>query len=203
MTASPDLTALLGELQAGDASARERLWPLVYDELHALAARAMREERAGHTLQATALVHEAWLRLADGTQVGSSGLPHFLATAAGVIRHVLVDHARARAAEKRGGERRRISLTVADGLPAGGDAQACAVDVLALDEALRELARLSERQAKVVELRWFAGLDVDETAAALGVSARTVTGDWRVARAWLAERLADHDDGARAAQRGD
>ena len=186
---SPDVTRVLSELGAGDAGARERLWPLVYDELHGLAQQAMASERRGHTLQSTALVNEAFLRLVGREPVGFAGRTHFFATAAQVMRHILVDHARAHRAEKRGGDRGRITLTglAEDGVAAPSVVDA--VDVLALDEALRELATLNARQAQVVELRFFGGLDVEQTAAALGVSERTVKGDWRVARAWLAGRL--------------
>jgi RNA polymerase sigma factor (TIGR02999 family) len=186
---SPDLTRVLAELDAGHAEARDRLWPLVYDELHGLAQQAMARERRDHTLQSTALVNEAFVRLVGRETVGFAGRTHFFATAAKVMRHILVDHARAHRAEKRGGDRGRISLTGFAEEGAAAPPGADAVDVLALDEALNELAVLSQRQAQVVELRFFGGMDVEQTAAALGVSERTVKGDWRVARAWLARRL--------------
>lgn len=185
---SPEVTRVLSDIAAGDGSARERLWPLVYDELRGLAQKAMAGERRDHTLQSTALVNEAWLRLVGPAREGFAGRTHFFATAAQVMRHILVDHARARRADKRGGDRGRVTLTgvaEAGATPSGPDA----VDVLALDEALTELARLSPRQAQVVELRFFGGLEVEQAAAVLGVSERTVKGDWRVARAWLASRL--------------
>jgi len=187
---SPELTQVLQRIDQGDPTARDRLWPLVYDELHGLARKAMAGERRDHTLQATALVHEAWLRLVGREPVGFNGRTHFFATAAQVIRHVLVDAARAHRADKRGGDRGRITLTgFGDAEAAADHASADDVDLLALDEALEALAALDERQARVVELRFFGGLDVAATAAVLGVSERTVKGDWRVAKAWLARRL--------------
>ncbi len=168
------------EPPADDALLRE-----VYDDLRDLAARHLSRERAGHTLQPTALAHEAWLRMS----VQRAGPPPersaFLAAASTTIRRVLVDHARARGAAKRGGDAQRVEaeLVTEDG--------ARAVDLMALDDALGELATLQPRQARVVELRFFGGLGGDEVAEVLGVSPRTVDNDWRVARAWLAARLAD------------
>lgn len=163
-------------------SARD-LFPLVYRELHLLAERWMRREPRGHTLQATAVVHEAYLRLAawDGHCHDTT---HFHAVAVRAIRQVLVNHAQSRRAMRRGGELRRVPLRDDLSLLDGPD-----VDLLALDEALTSLEGLHERQVRVIELRFFGGLSVDEVAEVLGCSPRTVDGDWAVARAWLRERL--------------
>jgi len=160
---------------------------VVYAELKDLAASALRGERVGHTLQATALVHEAWLRLVDQSRVAFGSREHFLGTAALAMRRVLVDHARARGREKRGGNARREILD--EDLCAERSALDLDLDVLALDQGLEELARHSARAAKVVELRFFAGLSEEETAATLGVARPTVTRDWRAARAWLSDWL--------------
>jgi RNA polymerase sigma factor (TIGR02999 family) len=174
----------------GDSSAEARLLPLIYEDLRALAARHLRAEKAQHTLQATALVHEAWLRLIECERMDWKGKTHFFAMAATMLRRVLVDHARSRAARKRGGGAERITLSEVDAPPSVDR-----LDVLALDEALEELARTSPRQTRVVELRFFAGLSVEETAFALGVSQDTVHADWRFARAWLNRELARGEAG--------
>ncbi len=184
MPVSEQTTQILVDLGNGDRSAAKRLMPLVYDELRGLAARYMQQERAEHTLQATAIVHEAYLRLIDQSRVDWKGRAHFVAVAAEMIRRVLIDHAREQRAAKRGGSAHRITLTDAIG--------ACEreqIDVLALDEALNELSALNERHGKVVELRFFGGLSIDETAHVLDVSPQTVGSDWRMARAWLRQRL--------------
>ena len=168
----------------GDRSAADQLLPLVYDELHGLAEHFMAQERVDHTLQATALVNEAYMRLIDQTQVDWQGRVHFCAVASQMIRRILVDHARKRSAAKRGGGASRVDLTDILDL-----SEEIGVDLLGLDEALQELRGLHERQARVVELRFFGGLTVQETAAILEISPRTVKGDWRLARAWLRERL--------------
>ena len=174
----------------GDGSAAERLVPLVYDDLRAIAARQLRQERPGHTLQPTALVNEALLRLAGGGTVPAASRLEYLVIASRVIRQVLVDHARRRTARKRGGDRNGHRVTLADLVEPAPDAGPdLAVDLEQLDEALHALATRSARQARVVELRFFGGLSVDETARALDVSPRTVKGDWRVARAWLRRAL--------------
>ena len=162
---------------------------LLYGELRALAADFLRRERSDHTLQPTALVHEAWMRLSvqDESRWGSRA--HFFALAAQAMRRVLIDHARRKRADKRGGGARRITLA-RDVTPPGDSSD---VDLLALDDALDRLAELDARQARVVELRYFAGLTVDEVAEALGVSPRTVAGEWRLARAWLSQRLAGQE----------
>ncbi len=174
----------LADLSAGDATAADRLTPLLYTELRALAGSFLRKERADHTLQPTALVHEAWLRLAGQPSSAWTDTAHFKAVAAGVMRRVLVDHARRRASDKRGGDWRRVSLSGA----AEGMAPDIA-DVLALDQALHRLAGLHARQARVAELRFLAGLSVEETAHVLGVDPRTVKSDWATARLFLAQEL--------------
>lgn len=181
---SSDVTRWLREWSAGDPSAADRLLPVVYRELHRLAAGYLSRERRGHTLQATALVNEAWLRLA-GQGTTWQGRAHFLGIAAQAMRRVLVDHARRRAAAKREGEAARITL--ADDVP---DAAREGVDLVLLDDALARLAALDARQARVVEMRFFAGLDVAETAAALDVSEKTVKRDWAAAKAFLHRELA-------------
>lgn len=184
---------LLGRMRAGDdadrSEAARALLDLLYSELRSLAGSFFRGQAAAHTLQPTALVHEAWMRLADrdGSEVNDRS--HFLALAATAMRHILVDHARAKSAAKRGGDRERVMVESQWGglEPAGGSDPA---DVVALDDALSRLAELDPRQAKIVEMRVFAGMTVDETAEALGVSPRTVDLDWRMARAWLSRELA-------------
>ena len=182
------VTGLLQAWAAGDPAALEALLPAVYGELRRRAARALRRESPGHTLQTTDLVHEAYLRLVDQRQGVGANRAQFLGLAAVCMRRVLVDHARARQAAKRGGGARQITLT---DLPVGDDSgDEPAVDVLALDDALRRLAQLDPQQGRVVELRYFGGLNIEETAAALGVSPSTVKREWAVARAWLRRELA-------------
>lgn len=159
----------------------------VYEELRALAQAKLLQERPGHTLQATALVHEAFVRLSAQNRAGTQSKSQFMAIAAETMRRVLVDHARARLTEKRGGDRRRVTLS--DSI---ADDSSPAVDVLELDEVLDELARVDERAARVVTLRFFGGLDVAATADLLGVSDRTIKSEWRFARAWLQDRLKSH-----------
>ena len=193
---SNDVTRLLSALENGEPKAAEELLPLVYAELRALAARRLGEERPGQTLQATALVHEAYLRLAggpDGAAPRWDHAGHFFAAAAESIRRILIERARARGAEKRGGDRMRVTL----------DTQAQAVEVdqdqlLDLDEALKALALEDARKARLVELRYFGGLELEACAKLLGISAATADRDWSFARAWLAARLAQ-DAKARAA----
>lgn len=184
MTANHDKTDTLMRVTAGEQRAAEELLPLVYDELRALAARYLRQERGNHTLQATELVHEAYLRMIDQTRVDWKNRAQFFAIAAEMIRRILVDHARRRAAAKRGGAAVRLTLDesmIAD--------TASNVDLLALDAALQDLAALNDRQARIVELRFFGGLSHEETAVALHVAERTVRRDWRLAKAWLGQRL--------------
>jgi len=175
-----DLTRLLLAWSAGDPEALERLTPLVYQELHRLAAAYMARERPGHTLQATALVHEAYLRLVDLQGVGWRDRAHFFAVAARTMRRILVDFARAREYQKRAGGGDRVSLEeslVISGEPGAG--------LVALDDALNRLAAIDDRKSRIVELRFFGGLQVDETAEALNISSETVMRDWRAAKAWL------------------
>ncbi len=174
-----------------DGNAADELLPLVYDELRRMARNLFRSERVNHTLQPTALVHEAYLRLVDLENVDWQGRQHFFATAARMMRRLLIDEARARRSAKRGGERKRVDIELVDGsLFAGDFAEKLSIEeVLALDQALDRLAVLEERQARVVELRFFGGLDSAETAELLGVSLRTVEGDWTHAKAWLRREL--------------
>jgi len=183
-----DVTVVLEQMRNGDKNAADKLLPLVYDEFRALARHYLAQERANHTLQPTALVHEAYMKLVDQTRVDWQGRSHFFAVAAQAMRRILVDHARSRQRDKRGGGRARVILDEAVALSPQKDE-----DVLALDEALERLAALDPRQAKVVELRFFGGLSVEEVAEALGVSKRTVEGDWTFARAWLSRELRDED----------
>jgi len=181
-----ELTALLQAWSAGDAAAASRLIPLVYDELRRQAARQLRRERPDHTLRPTALVHEAYVRMVGQERASWQSRTQFFAVAAQVMRRVLVDHARQHAAAKRAGGWQRVTLED----QRAGAAPAPEVDVLALDRALQELAALDPRREKIVELRFFAGLTLEEAAQALGVSEATVTREWRLARAWLHRRLA-------------
>jgi RNA polymerase sigma factor (TIGR02999 family) len=180
---SSEVSRLLLAWRGGDTTAIERLLPLVYDELHALARRHLRGERPDHTLQPTALIHEAYLRLC-GADVAWEGRVHFLAVAAQTMRRVLVDYARTRARDKRGGGAAPITLD--DALVVSPERPD---DVLALDEALQRLSTLDERKAHAVELHYFGGLTYDETAAALNVSAATVDRELRMAKAWLYREL--------------
>ncbi|HEY0171506.1 MAG TPA: sigma-70 family RNA polymerase sigma factor [Pyrinomonadaceae bacterium] len=190
MTLSPkQVTELLIEWREGDEAALGRLMPLVYEELRRMAARYMRGEREGHTLQASALVNEAYLRLADHRNMQWQGRAHFFGVAAQAMRRVLVDHARTRDSGKRGGDQQKVVLEEAALAVVEPEA-----DLVALDEALRELARLSERKARVVELRYFGGLSVEEAAEVLGVAPVTVMRDWRIAKMWLLRELSNRRD---------
>ena len=172
-------TELLIAWAGGDDRARERMLPLVYDELRRLAAGYLRRERPGHTLQPTALVHEAYVRLIDQRQVDWTNRAQFIGLAAVMMRRVLVNHARDRIADKRGGGAEHVPLTVA------GDLGAPEVGVLDLHQALERLADLDERKGRIVELKFFGGLTMDEIAQTLGVSRATVERDWKFSRAWL------------------
>jgi RNA polymerase sigma factor (TIGR02999 family) len=187
MTSGSDhvVTDLLQAWASGDQAALDELLPLVYDELRRQARRYMRGQPAGQTLQTTALVHEAYLRLVDHSAVEWNGRAHFFGVASKAMRSILVDHARARNAAKRGGAARTIALDDAGGL-AGPQAS---VDVLALHEALGRLAELDSRKSELVELRYFGGLGIDEAAAVMGVSPATVKREWTTARAWLRREL--------------
>ncbi len=179
-----DVTGLLLSWRQGDAAALDRLVPLVYDELRRVARRHLQREVPGHALQATALVHEVYLRLVDVERLTLNNRTHFLAVAAKLMRQVLVDHARRQHAGKRGGGVTMMSLD--DVSPVAPPAS---VDVLALDQALAALASVDARQSQVVELRFFAGLNIDEAAEALGMSSATVEREWALAKAWLFRRL--------------
>ena len=180
----PEVTKLLREWSEGREEAREALLGLVYDPLRAIAERHLHGERAGHTLQPTALVHELYLRLVDQRQVDWNDRTHFFAVAAKVMRRILVDHARRRNSEKRGGGVAPVTI---------GAALEKAVeenfDVVALDAALESLENIYPQQARVVELRFYGGLTIDETAAAMRISAATVSREWTMARAWLRRAL--------------
>lgn len=184
--AGDEVTLLLERVRGGDAAARDELYPLVYRELRDLAGSWFRRQGSDHTLQATALVHEAWIKLADVPAATIEHRAHFFALAARTMRQVLVDHARARSAEKRGGD--RTPITYVD-VPGGGGLET--LDLLALEEALERLARRSELKARIVELRFFGGLGGDEIALVLGISPSSVDREWRFTRAWLAEELAE------------
>ena len=183
-----EITQLLLDVQAGDKEASERLWRAVYDKLRRIARHRLRGERAGHTLDTTDLVHEAYLKLVDQTRVEWQDRVHFLAMAARVMRNILIDYARRRNAQKRGGGAPHLALdhvTVS--------AEDSAEMFLALDEALDELTENDERLGRVVEYRFFGGMTEEEIAAALGVSKRTVRRDWRKAKAWLARAIGEYD----------
>lgn len=182
-TLAPSVTRLLEAARSGDTSALDRLLPMLYDELHGIAARHMLGERPDHTLQPTALVHEAFLRLIGGAPMSFENRAHFLRAASQAMRHVLVDHARARNAAKRGAA---IRVTLDEAI--AGHVEPI-IDMLILDEALTRLAAAEPRWAQVVELRFFGGLEVTEVAEVLGISAATVKRDWRFARAWLEKEL--------------
>lgn len=186
MTESPgEVTRLLAELKLGNKDALGRLMPLVYRELRRLAGHYLRVERIGHTLQPTALVHEAYLRLVEQDRADWQSRGQFMGVAAQLMRRILVDHARARGMAKRGGSAVRIDVW---GLDLGIDAPKFE-EILAVDEALQRLGELDPQQSRVVELRYFAGLTVEETAEALGISPRTVKRDWAMAAAWLRVEL--------------
>lgn len=182
-----NITGLLKAWVAGDSAARERLVPLVYDELHKLAHRYRRKAGAGNTLQTTALVHEAYLRLVDIDNVDWHDRAHFFAVSAQLMRRILVDAARARHALKRGGKAGPLEILNMDEIPATDSARGA--DVVALDDALTALAKLDPRRARIVELRVFGGLSVEETAEVVGLSPPSVMRDWRLAKAWLLREL--------------
>ena len=199
-----EVTRLLHEhASRGDADGESprpaEILPLVYGELRRLANHYLQAERAGHTLQATALVHEAYMRLVDQTRVEWQGRTHFFAVAAKAMRRILVDHARSRLREKRGGDMQRVTL--GEDVPPRADGFLDVEDVIALDEALTRLAELDPRQAAIVEQRVFAGSTVKEAAANLGVSLRTAEADWAHAKAWLARELAQSGAGDGAAEK--
>ncbi|MBX3351812.1 MAG: sigma-70 family RNA polymerase sigma factor [Phycisphaeraceae bacterium] len=187
-TPDPNVTQLLRAVSKGDDRDRERLMAAVYDDLHRLAASHLRGERANHTLQPTALVHEAYLRLINQRLTDWNDRLHFFSIASTIIRRILIDHARERRALKRGGVAGRVSIDTHE--PAAPEQD---LDLLALDEALRDLAQLDERQSRIVELRFFGGCTIEEIAELLGVGKRTVDRDWMAAKAWLYCRLRDSE----------
>jgi RNA polymerase sigma factor (TIGR02999 family) len=184
MHSRKDVTDLLIDWSEGDQEALNKLMPLVYDELHRLASRYLRRERTGHTLQTTALVHEAYLKLVDQRNANLKNRVQFFSAAANVMRHLLVDYARSRKAFKRGGDYCRLSLDEAAISSEESDA-----DLVDLNEALNNLTAMDPQQGRVVELRVFGGLTVEETAEALGISPRTAKREWSMAKAWLHRQL--------------
>jgi len=186
MRSSSEATRLLKSWRDGDSAALDQLIPVVYDELRNLAAHYLRRERPDHTLQPTALVHEAYLRLIDQGGAEWQSRAHFVAVAAQMMRRILVDHARTRCRAKRGGSGRKVSLDEA--LTVSHDR---AEQLVALDEALTGLAAIDERKGRVVELRYFGGLSVEETAEVLQVSAITILRDWKLAKAWLYAQVSE------------
>lgn len=180
MSVSHSVTVLLEQWNNGDQAALNRLMPLIYEELRKMAKRYMRQQNPGHTLQTTALIHEAYLRMIKQPEKHFESRAHFFGVAAQAMRHILVDYARARQTAKRGGAVRVISLEEAALVT-----EERAAEVVALDEALHELEKLSKRQGRVVELRYFGGLSVEETAIVLSVSPETVMRDWTLAKTWL------------------
>ena len=189
---SSEITELLKAWGSGDAAALDQLTPLVYDELRRLARRYMRNERAGNTLQTTALVNEAYLRLVDAKRVAWQDRVHFFAVSAQMMRRILVDAARARGSAKRGGQVKRVNHSAAfnlDEIPdvsTGRDRE-----LVAIDDALNTLAEMDPRRARVIELRFFGGLSVEETGEVLKLSPQSVMRDWKLAKAWLTRELAD------------
>jgi len=183
-----NITQILKRYSQGEQDALETLLPAIYSELRRLAQSYMRKEAAGHTLQPTALVHEAYFRLIDQKEVQWQNRAHFFGIAAQLMRRILIDHARARKAEKRGGSHTEVSF---DENFHGADSPEAPADLLAIDAALEKLTVLNQRQAKVVELRYFGGLSVEEIAVALDTSPATVKRDWVVAKAWLYRELSE------------
>ncbi len=184
MNSSTDVTQLLAAVREGDPSAFEQLLPVVYNELRQIAGRYMARQRDGHTLQTTALINEAYLRLANQEEKRWENRAHFFAVAATVMRHILVDHARAHQRDKRGGGAMQVSLGEAE-----AKANEQALEITAVDEALKTLAALDPQQSRVVELRFFGGLTMEEVAEVLNISLSTAEREWRSARAWLSREL--------------
>ncbi|MCA1576836.1 MAG: sigma-70 family RNA polymerase sigma factor [Acidobacteria bacterium] len=185
-TKQHEITQLLAEWRDGNQSALDELYPLVYDELHRLARRYMSRERGGHTLQTTALINEAYVRLVDQKNVVWANRAHFFAISAQIMRRILIDHARRHAYAKRGGGAQQVTLDEAASITPG-----IGSDLLRLDEALKSLAEMDPRRSQVVELRYFGGLNNEEIAGVLHVSENTVTRDWNMARAWLYQQLTE------------
>jgi len=185
---SHEVTQLLIQWSNGDKAALDKLMPLIYDELRRLARHYMNRERAGHTLQTTALVNEAYLRLINRKQVHWQNRAHFFAIAAQLMRSILVDHARSHAYAKRGGGARKIALDEALAV-----SQQRAADVVALDDALKRLAEIDQQQSRIVELKFFGGLTIEETAEVLGLSPATIKREWSTAKAWLYHELSRNE----------
>lgn len=180
------MTQLLVQWKDGDRESLDRLIPLVYQELRTIAQRFLRNEKAGHTLQSTALVHEAYLRLVDQSRTNWQNRAHFFGVAATIIRNILVDHARARQASKRGGPMPALSLDEAIALSPKRD-----LELIAVDDALINLSRLDPQQSRIVELRFFGGLTIEETAEVLDISVSTVKRDWILAKTWIGRALSN------------
>lgn len=198
MTLTPDITLLLHAAASGRREDLDALMGAIYQDMRRLAASHLSAERSDHTLQPTALVHEAYVRLIDQRTTDWKDRLHFFSIASRIIRRILIDHARARLADKRGGDRTLVSLADHDVAGPAPD-----VDLLALDEAMEELALLDERQARIVELRYFGGCTLEEIAGLLDLGRRTVDRDWQAARAWLFLRLGgDVEEGAPAPHGG-
>jgi RNA polymerase sigma factor (TIGR02999 family) len=186
----PEITVLLRAWSGGDAAALNHLTPLVYEELRRLARRYMRNERVGNTLQTTALVNEAYLRLVDAKGVGWQDRVHFFAVSAQIMRRILVDAARARASAKRGGHVKRVNHSSAFNLDEIPDVSSSRDrELVAIDDALKTLSEMDPRKARVIELRFFGGLSVEETAEVLKISPQSVMRDWKLAKAWLMREL--------------
>ncbi|MDQ3063724.1 MAG: sigma-70 family RNA polymerase sigma factor [Acidobacteriota bacterium] len=188
-TSAQDLTQMLIQLSEGRAQVVDDILPLIYDELRRLAGNYLRRERSDHTLQPTALVHEAYLKLIDQTQVKWQNRAHFFGIAANIMRRILVDYARQHRADKRGGAAEKLPLEEEILIVSEGKS----AELLALDEALENLAKIDEQKSKIVELRYFGGLSVEETAEVLGVSEVTVKRHWRMAKAWLYGQLSQEN----------
>src|SRR5690606_5968721 len=189
MRPSENITALLSAVREGDRAALDALFPLLYDELHRLAGSQRRQWHGNYTLNTTALVHEAYLKLFQQEDVHLRDRAHFFAMAAKAMRHILINYARDQRAKKRGGAHEHVSLSDAQNEALGPMSEEAMHELLALDDALQELEKLSPRQSQVVECRFFAGLSVEETAEALGTSTATVKRDWRLASTWLDHTL--------------
>lgn len=185
MDKTHEITRMLHEWSEGNREALEELMPLVYTELHKQAARYLRRERQNHTLQTTALIHETYIKLVDQREVNWENRTHFFAIAANLMRRILVDHARAKHRDKRGGDALTLPLEAA-ALVINNEKN---IDLIALDQALDRLADFDEQQARIVELRYFSGLTLEETAAALNISRSTVAEDWAMAKAWMHREL--------------
>lgn len=185
MSETHKITRMLREWSDGNPEALEKLLPLVYEELRRQARRYMRRERSDHTLQTTALIHEAYLKMIDQRDVSWESRTHFFGVSATLMRRILVDHARAKHREKRGGD--NINVPLEEAAPVVADEKT--IDLMALDEALNRLAEIDARQSRIVELRYFSGLSLEETAAVLKISRTTVADDWAMAKAWLHREL--------------